>query len=117
MQNQIKAKQTELKYESKAKLIQDVPTRWNTKFDQHDSISNNIDALNSLAIIPQNTSIKDFVSNEQEYILINDYCDLIFPLKDLTLMMSGQKYCTVFILFPAIYKLINFELNDIELST
>ena len=117
LQKQLKVKQTELKYESKTKLIQDVPTRWNTKFDQLDSISNNKDALNSLAILPQNKSIKDFVPNEQEYILINDYCDLLFPLKNSTVMMSGQKYCTVSILFPAIYKLVNFELNDIELST
>ena len=32
-------------------------------------------------------------------------------------MMSGQKYCTISILFPAIYKVINFEINEIELTT
>ena len=31
--------------------------------------------------------------------------------------MSGQKYCTISILFPAIYKLINLEINEIELTT
>ena len=32
-------------------------------------------------------------------------------------MLSGQKYGSVSILFPAVYKLINFELNEIELKT
>ena len=117
LQKQLKVKQSDLNYESKAKLIQDVSTRWNTKFDQLDSITSNKDALNSLAVLPQNKSIKDYVPSEQEFSLINDYWDLLFPLKSLTVMMSGHKYCTVSLIYPAIYKLIYFELNEIELTT
>ena len=82
-----------------------------------DSITNNKDALTSLRISPQNKTLKEYVPNEQEFLLINDYCDLLFPLKNLTTLMSGQRYCTISILFPAIYKLINFEINEVELKT
>ena len=43
--------------------------------------------------------------------MLNEFCDLIFPLKILTVMLSGQNYS---FLFPTIYKLIHYYLNEIR---
>ena len=82
-----------------------------------DLIASNKDALNSLYLLMQNKIIKDYIPTAIEFTLINDFCELLFPLKNLTIIFSGQKYCTISILFPAIYKLIHFESNNLNLTT
>lgn len=116
MQIKLKEKQNFLKYQNKTKLVQDINTRWNSTFDMLDSVLKNKDAIKLLALEPENKAIKDSVPTDVEFDMLNELCDLLFPLKNLTVMLSGQKYCTISFLFPTIYKLINYDLNEINLS-
>ena len=116
LQNKLKDAQNKLKYSSKIKLVQDVPTRWNSSHDMLESICINADALKLLNLDPEIKSIKSNVPNEADFIVLNELCILLQPLKDLTEMLSVSKYVSISILYPVIYNLLNFQLPSLEIS-
>ncbi|CAF1106996.1 unnamed protein product [Brachionus calyciflorus] len=101
-------KQKHLNY--RTKLVQDVPTRWNSTYDMLESILANKYVLTSLSC--ENSSIKNEMLSEFEFKQVDELCKILEPLKDLTEFLSGSKYVTCSILHPAIYTLINFELPN-----
>ena len=134
-------KQKQLGMESKTKLVQDVCTRWNSSFDMIDSIIKNYAALKSIVadaelvtdinnnqlskqIIKENKTMANNVSKnlpgQDELIGLKYLLRILKPLKDITCDLSGSKYVTASMLFPAIYTLVNYELatvfDDIEKS-
>ena len=86
--------------------------RWCALFNSMDSVNVNKDALKSLALDPENTSMKDHVPSDNEFLKINDYCNLLVPIKDMTTVLGGSKYSTTSLLFPAIHYLCNEELPN-----
>ena len=115
LHDELKITQNELKYETKIKLIQEVPTRWNTTFAMLDSIITNKDALVLISLKPENKTLKNLILNEDEFIFIDQICDILEPLSSLTDFLSGSKYATTSILYPSIYQLI-VDLEEIQVS-
>ena len=106
---------------SQIKLVQDVPTRWNSTHDMLNSIFINRNCLISMSIEPVNSTIKDHVPKENEFTLIEELIDLLEPLNELTTNLSGKKYVSIFIIYPAIYSFINsvfpnFHPKNLEIS-
>jgi hypothetical protein len=82
-----------------------------------DSICNNEDALTTLAKIKADQKKKvlsDYLPNEDEFGILNEFCDLLEPLKEIKIILSAQKYSTISFLFPLIYTLIEETLDKIE---
>ena len=99
--------QKTLNYETCNKLVQDVTHRWNSQYDMLDSICVNKDALKSMSLLPNiSKSIENFVPEDSEFKTIDELCDLLKPLKDLTVLLSGSDYSINF-LYPTIYNLTN----------
>lgn len=94
-------------------------TRWNSTYDMADSILMNKEAIQSMAIDidPTNKAIRLNILTEDEFEIIDDFCSLLRPLKELTEFLSGRKYVTCSILYPAIYSLINLHLDMPDLKT
>ena len=111
----LREKQIQLHYECKIKLIQDMPVRWCSLFNCLDSVFINKDALKSLALEVENSTIKEHVPSDLEFHKIDEYCDL--PVKDLTTQLGGSKYTTASLLFPAINYLIKHELPSKDFET
>ncbi len=91
------------------KLVQDMPVRWNSTFDMIDTILINKDALISMSLERINAIIKLTTPSENEWNILEELCELLEPLKDLTTSLSASKYVTISLLYPAIYNLINYE--------
>ena len=102
----LKEIQATLNYETCNKLVQDVNHRWNSQYDMLDSICVNKDALKTISLLPNiSKSIERYVPEDSEFKTIDELCDLLKPLKDLTVLLSGSEYCTINFLFPTIYNL------------
>jgi hypothetical protein len=109
-----KQKQNEFALDRKIKLVQSVPTRWNSIFDMIESIIINKDVLISLSLERDNTSMKKYVPSENEFTILNDLCLLLQPLKETSIIFSGSSYNTISLLYPSIYYLINTCLNELN---
>ena len=112
----LKEKQEELQLEKKIKLIQCVPTRWNSQLDMIDSILINKDPLLSLSIDRANYCIKNYIPTENEFIILTQLSLLLQPLKELTNIFSGQSYNTISLLYPCIQYLLNDGLDEVNLD-
>ena len=99
----LKEKQEELQLERKIKLVQCVPTRWNSQLDMKDSILINQDPLISLSIDRSNSCIKNYVPNENEFIILSQISSLLQPFKELTTIFSSQSYNSISLLYPCIH--------------
>lgn len=114
LKRKLKEKQDQLKYESKIKLIQDINIRWNSTYDLLDSISCNMRALQALKLENDCLVIHSYVPSEKEFEMIDEICNLLLPLKELTNLFAGQTYCTISVLMPAVYNLIYKELPEMK---
>ncbi len=107
-----------LSMEVQIKLVQDVPTRWNSTFDMLESICINKEPLTSMSYDGDktNTVLRANMLNQDEFDTIQDLCALLSPVKELTEFLSGRKYVTCSIVYPAIYTLINrnFDLPSLK---
>ena len=110
-----KLKQIDLKYDSKTKLVQEVPTRWNSTFCMIDSLLVSKDALSTLSY--SDTTVKRLILIHDDFNLLDKLSNLLFPLYELTVSYSGQHYSTSSILYPRIYRLINYDLQETSLTT
>ena len=52
-----------------------------------------------------------------EFEFIDEFCNLLEPLKDFTVLLSAKKYVTISFLYPLIYSLLNGTLSNIELHS
>ena len=52
-------------------------------------------------------SFENYIPEDSKFKLIDELCDLLKPLKDLTVLLSGSEYCTINFLYPSLYNLIN----------
>ena len=110
-----KEKQNFLKLTRKIKLIQSVPTRWNSIYDMIESIVINRDVLSSMSLEPEHFCIKKHVPTDNEFNILDDLCLLLHPLKEISIIFSGRFYNTISLLFPSIFYLINNELDEITI--
>ncbi|XP_047146266.2 zinc finger BED domain-containing protein 4-like [Hydra vulgaris] len=115
LQKKLKEVQETLRYETKIKLVQDIAIRWNSQFDMIESILTNKTALDMISIEFQN--IKDYLPTATEFKVLEDLCDLLHPIKELTKLFSGKKYVTVTFLFPTLYSLLNEILESQPIFT
>nr|CAI5867975.1 unnamed protein product [Callosobruchus analis] len=73
------------------KLIQSVPTRWNSTYFMLDRICELQDAVKtSIALINRNIP----VLTEQEWIMCQELCSVLKPFETVTKRISGEKYVT-----------------------
>jgi hypothetical protein len=110
----LKEKQKELKVEDRIKLIQDVPTRWNSTLDMFLSIVANEGPLKAMNLDPENTTIHAYVPTTHEFELIKEFCKLLKPLKDLTKLLSGKNYLTINHLYPAVHNFMRYEYTEMD---
>ncbi|XP_065681569.1 zinc finger BED domain-containing protein 4-like [Hydra vulgaris] len=101
----LKEVQETLRYETKIRLVQDIAIRWNSQFDMIESILTNKTALDMISI--EFPNIKDYLPTATEFKMLEDLCDMLHPIKELTKLFSGNKYVTVAFLFPTLYSLLN----------
>lgn len=113
----LKEYQIKLDLEEKIKLVQDVPTRWNTTLDMIYSLIVNRDSINCLRLNHKNLKFPcESYPNEKEFELLNDLYVLLQPIKDITELLSGSQYSTSSVSFPAMYDLITDELPKINIT-
>ena len=58
-------------------MIQDIPIRWNSKYDMIESILSNKDALLSLSFEQVNNKIRHNIPDGAEWDILNEFCDLL----------------------------------------
>ena len=104
----LREKQDSLNYELKIKLVQDMPVRWNSTFDMIDTLLINKDALISMSLERINSIIKQNIPTESEWNILEELCELLEPVKDLTTSLSASKYVTISLIYRAVYNLINY---------
>jgi hypothetical protein len=114
LSRKLKEKQNELKVENPIKLIQDVPTRWNSTFAMLSSIVVNEAPLKVLNLDPENDTIHGYVPTSQEFEFIKELCTLLKPLKDLTKLLSGTNYVTISHLYPAVFCFMRYEYKEMN---
>ena len=59
-----------------------------------------------------NATIKLYIPSETEWIILDELCELLEPLKDLTTSLSATKSVTISLIYQAIYNLINYTLQN-----
>ncbi|CAF0998944.1 unnamed protein product, partial [Brachionus calyciflorus] len=112
LQRKLKGSQKSLKYNHSCKLVQEVCTRWGSTYDLLHSIVINRKALKRIQHDPGCKSIVDYVPNDDELDKIEELCNVLQPLKELTTVLSAKKYVAINHLFPAVYNFINQEFKS-----
>ena len=95
LKNKLQEQQILLNYETKKRLVQDVATRWNSLYDMLDSICINKSALIAMQYMPTCSIISEYIPTNSEFFLIDELCNLLKPMKELTKLLSGSMYCTI----------------------
>ena len=85
-----------------------MPVRWNSTFDMIDTLLINKDALISMSLERINSIIKQNIPTESEWNILEELCELLEPVKDLTTSLSASKYVTISLIYRAVYNLINY---------
>lgn len=116
LSRRFKLKQESFAQEKKTKLVQDVPTRWNSTLDMIESIILNEVVLKSMCLENENEIIVPNVPSEEEFKFLFEFYKLLKPMKELTVFLSGSKYVTTSILHPSIFNLINVTLDKFNFS-
>ncbi|XP_018377324.1 PREDICTED: zinc finger BED domain-containing protein 1-like, partial [Trachymyrmex cornetzi] len=79
------------------KLIQDVPTRWNSTYFMLERFSKLETAIRStLAVLDKDLPILTV----EEWKIINELCQVLKPFEAVTKTISGQKYCSASLIIP-----------------
>lgn len=117
LNRKLKEKQIAFNYETRTKLVQDVKTRWHSTYIMLDSVYTNKAVLCSMVHEKGNENIRPNLPTDEEFNVINDYCNLLLPLKSVTSSLSGRNYVTISLMFPTIYSLINGSLDQVSLVT
>jgi hypothetical protein len=118
LRRELSKTQAHLLYTTRIQLVQDIAIRWNSTYDMLDSICVNQGALTMLNMDPKyNSKIELYVPTSDEFEFIDEFCNLLEPLKDFTVLLSAKKYVTICFLYPLIYSLLNGTLSNIELHS
>ena len=108
--NMLAAKQALLKL-PKRKLVQDVDTRWNSTYDMIQSVLEQ--QLPISAVLMEGPSkLKDLSLESKHVTLLESLVDILLPLKEVTVQLSGSSYCTISIIAPTMHQLINKNYQD-----
>lgn len=99
------------------KLVQDVPHRWHSSLDMLDSYILNANVLRTMALKDQHASLNNHLLDEDELEFVSELCALLRPLKDVSILLGGSKYVTINHLYPTIFNLIYYELNEVSISS
>ena len=103
--NLLMAKQALLKL-PKRKLIQDVDTRWNSTFDMIQSVLEQ--QLPISAVLMEGPSkLKDMSLESKQIGLLESLVEVLMPLKEIAIQLSGSSYCTISIIAPTMHQLIH----------
>ena len=105
----LRAKQSLLKM-SQHKLINDCPTRWNSSYDMLSRVLEQQLAI--CAVLIETPSKANFSLDTKQVKTMEELCGLLKPLKDLTVKLSGQTYCTSSMVLPSIQKLLSVHLAE-----
>ncbi|GET01380.1 zinc finger BED domain-containing protein 1-like [Rhizophagus clarus] len=114
-------------------VIGDVSTRWNSTYCAWEHL---IELKRAIKFLPgqlksdlnkdaqkDGEKLKKIMLSDNEWLLIEDLLNLLSVFEDVTKLLSGAKYCTISLMYPAIAALIasikpgiqpsssNFELN------
>lgn len=73
--------------------------------------------LQAMTYEPENACLRPKMLTLNEFSVLQDVCNILEPLKELTEYLSGSRYTTSSILYPAIYSLINIELPAVQMVT
>lgn len=105
----LKEKQKLLNFKNKTKLVQDVPTRWNSTYDMLNSIRKNKTALELIVQESgENSILKTNYPTQHDFIIIDELLSMLQPLKELTLELSCYNFTSCSIIYPSIIGLISF---------
>ena len=107
MTHRLSEKQVELVGAPKTKLIQDVATRWNSLYDSVNSVAINRQALTSIVNECTDVVLTQNFPSLNEFEILSEVCELLKPLKELTVCLRGSKFCTATMIFPTVYTLIH----------
>lgn len=88
------------------KLLQDVETRWNSTYDMICRILEQQLAI-AAVLIEGTDSMKALSLEQKEIKLLEELKDILEPLKDITVKLSGESYATISIILPTMFKLIH----------
>ena len=116
-ERKLKEKQIQLAFEVKIKLVQHVPTRWNSIYDMLESILLNKDALTLLSLEVVGNTFKTNMPKEDEFEVIKDFYKLLQPMKDLTKFLSAWNYVTASQIYPIIHYIFKEKFANVIVST
>lgn len=102
----LRKRQTEAGIDEK-KLIQDVPTRWNTTFDMIVSVVSNWLPIVSIFSVPKFQKYRKYLLDDYEVEFLDNLVTILRAFKDITVELSGSYYPTVSSTYPLIYCLKN----------
>ena len=88
---------------AQTKLVQQVDTRWNSKYDSLNSVVINQESLQFMAGNNPKYAFAKFLPTPAQLRVIEELLQLLKPLKGLTVDLSGSNYTTASFIFPAIY--------------
>ena len=100
----LKAKQALFK-QPQNKLINDCLTRWNSTYDMMSGILQLRLAI--CAVLVEVPSKANMSLETKQIKSMEELCSSLKPMKDVTVKLSGETYCTSSMVSPSIYKLLN----------
>jgi len=98
------------------KLVQDVPTRWNSQLDMMKSL---LMSRQSVAAYLASDSVSGRSTNHlfllaDEWALMKELVELLSPLRDVTTKLGGNTYTTLSLIIPMIKRLLKLYRNPAE---
>ena len=105
----LKAKQALLKVPQN-KLFTDCPTRWNSSYDMLVRILEQ--QLAVCAVVVEAPSKVSLSLEAKQIKMIEELCEILKPMKDLTVKLSSQTDCTSSIILPSLHKLMSTHLAE-----
>jgi hypothetical protein len=99
------------------KLVQDVQHRWHSSLDMLDSYIVNAQVLSVMALKDEHASLSRHLLSDEELEFVTELCALLRPVKDVSILLSGSRYVTINHLYPTVFNLIYYELNEVNVTS
>ena len=88
--------------ESPLKLVQDVPTRWNSSFYMLERLLKLKLALHAVFQNDVHKKFRDLIMDDRQWKLAEEFVDVMRPQETATSILGGQKYVTASLVLPVI---------------